>query len=197
LGFRTAVSKKLSIDFASYYNDYKDEQTMEPGAPFLVTTTPLHLVLPLTYGNLMYGETHGLEISGEWKVMRRWRLAPGYAFEEIHMHTQPQSLDTTSVAIAEGSSPRNSAQLRSIIDLPHGLAWSASADFVDRLAAFDIPSYTRVDTQLIWKWGERGTFSLVGQNLQRDHHFEIKDFTQSVAANQIKRSAYAMIRWSF
>jgi iron complex outermembrane receptor protein len=197
LGFRTAVSKKLSIDFASYYNDYTDQQTMEPGAPFLVTTTPLHLVLPLTYGNLMYGETHGLEISGEWKVMRRWRLAPGYAFEEIHMHTQPGSLDTTSVAIAEGSSPRNSAQLRSIIDLPHGLAWSASADFVDRLAAFDIPSYTRVDTQLTWKWGERGTFSLVGQNLQRDHHFEIQDFTQSVAANQIKRSAYAMIRWSF
>jgi iron complex outermembrane receptor protein len=197
LGFRTAVSKKLSIDFASYYNDYKDEQTMEPGAPFPVTTAPLHLVLPLTYGNLMSGETHGVEISGEWKVMRRWRLAPGYAFEEIHMRTQPGSLDTTSVGIAEGSSPRNSAQLRSIIDLPHGLAWSASADFVDRLAAFDIPSYTRVDTQLTWKWGERGTFSLVGQNLQRDDHFEIQDFTQSVAANQIKRSAYAMIRWSF
>jgi len=197
LGYRTTVSKKLSIDFAAYYNDYTHEQTIEPGAPFLESTpAPLHLVLPLTFGNLMHGEAHGLEISTKWQITNRWSISPGYAFEEIHMHTEPSSQDSTSAAIAEGSSPLYSAQLRSRVDLSHGLEWNASAYFVDGLAAENIPAYTRVDTQLTWKWGERGTFSVVGQNLQRAHHFEFQDFLHSIDANQAKRSAYAMIRWS-
>ncbi len=113
------------------------------------------------------------------------------------MHTEPASQDTTSAAIAEGSSPRHSAQLRSRVDLSHGLEWNTSIYFVDRLAALDIPSYTRVDTQLTWKWGERGTFSVVGQNLQKNSHFEFQDYLHSINANQAKRSAYAVIRWSF
>jgi iron complex outermembrane receptor protein len=198
IGYRTTVWKKLSIDFAAYYNDYTDQQTTEPGAPFLQSTpAPLHLILPLVYDNLMHGEAHGFEISMNWKPSHRWSVSPGYAFEEIHMHTAPTSQDTSSVAIAEGSSPRHSVQFRSQVDLSHGLEWSASAFFVGRLPAENIPAYTRVDTQLTWKWRERGTFSLVGQNLQQDHHFEFQDFLHSVNANQAKRSGYAMIRWSF
>lgn len=198
IGYRSAVSPRTSLDFAAYYNDYDDLQTTEPGAPFLESSpAPLHLIVPLTYGNLMYGEAHGLELATQWKVTGRWSLRPGYAFEEIHMHTRPSSQDTTSAAIAEGSSPRQSAQLRSSLKLSHGLEWSGSAYFVDRLRALGIPSYTRVDTQLTWKWGESGTFSVVGQNLLTDHHFEFQDYLHSIDANQAKRSAYGVIRWSF
>jgi iron complex outermembrane receptor protein len=198
LGYRTSISRKLSVDFAAYYNDYTHLQSTEPGAPFLTSTpAPLHLVLPLAYGNLLYGEAHGFEISTKWKPMNRWSISPGYAFEEIHMHTEPTSQDTTSAATAEGSSPRNSAQLRSHLDLPHGLTWNASVYFVSRLSAENIPAYARVDTQLAWNWSERGTFSVVGQNLQQDHHFEFQDLLHSINATQAKRSAYAMIRWSF
>jgi iron complex outermembrane recepter protein len=198
MGYRTTVWKKLSFDFAAYYNDYTDQQTTEPGAPFLqVTPAPLHLILPLVFGNLMRGEAHGFEISTNWKPAHRWSVSPGYAFEEIHMHIAPTSRDTTSVAIAEGSSPRHSAQLRSHVDLSHGLEWSASAFFVAQLSSENIPAYTRIDTQLSWKWRERGTFSLVGQNLQQDHHFEFQDSLHSINANQAKRSGYAVIRWSF
>lgn len=198
LGYRTTVSQKLSIDFAAYYNDYTHQQTAEPGTPFLVSSpAPLHLVIPLTYENLMYGEAHGLEISTKWKVSNRWSVSPAYTFEEIHMHTEPTSQDTTSVPIAEGSSPRHSAQLRSRVDLSHGLEWNSSVYFVDRLPYENIPAYARVDSNLTWKWGERGTFSLVGQNLQQGHHFEFQDFHNSIDATQAKRSAYAMFRWSF
>ncbi len=198
LGYRTSVSKKLSIDFAAYYNEYTDLQTTEPGTPFLESTpAPLHLVVPMVYENMMYGEAHGLEISTKWQLTNRWSISPAYAFEEIHLNTEPASQDAISVPNAEGSSPRHSAQLRSRLELSHGLDWTASAYFVDRLPAENIPAYTRVDTQLTWKWGERGTISLVGQNLQQDHHFEIHDFHNSIDANQVKRSAYAMIRWRF
>jgi iron complex outermembrane receptor protein len=198
LGYRTTFSRKFSIDFASYFNNYKSQQTLEPGAPILeVTPSPMHLVLPLIYENLLDGEAHGFEISTNWKIANRWNASAGYAFEEIHMHTEPTSQDTTSVAIAEGSSPRHSAQLRSRVDLSHGLEWNASAYFVGRFPAENIPSYTRIDTQLNWKLGERGSISLVGQNLLRDHHFEFQDFLHSIDANQAKRSAYAMARWRF
>jgi len=197
-GYRTSVTQKLSIDFAAYYNDYTHLQTTEPGAPFLESSpAPLHLVIPLTYENLLYGEAHGLEISTKWKVTSRWNLSPSYAFEEIHVHTDPSSQDTTSAPTAQGSSPRHSAQLRSRVNFSHGMEWSAAAYFVDRLAYENVPAYTRVDTQLAWKWGERGTFSVVGQNLQQDHHFEFQDFLHSVDANQAKRSAYAMFRWRY
>ncbi len=197
MGYRTTISRRLSIDFAAYYNDYKSQQTTEPGMPFLDSAPSPHLIVPMIFGNLMFGEAHGFEISTKWKITDRWSLIPSYAFEEIHMHTEPSSQDTTSAATAEGSSPRHSAQLRSRVTLSHGLEWNASAYFVDRIPSENIPSYTRLDTQIAWNWNEEGTFSIVGQNLQQDRHFEFQDYLHSIDANQAKRSVYAMIRWRF
>ena len=198
MGYRTSLSNKLSIDFAAFYNNYTDLQTTEPGAPFLESSpAPLHLVFPLTFENLMHGETHGFEISSNWKITNRWSLSPGYAFEKIHMHLAPSSQDTTSVLVAEGSSPDHSAQLRSHVDLSHGLEWNTSAYFVNNLSSGNIPAYTRLDTNLDWKWSEKGSFSLVGQNLLQDHHLEFQDSTQSVISTQAKRSVYAKISWRF
>jgi iron complex outermembrane receptor protein len=197
-GYRASLARNLSFDLAAYYNKYTHLQTDEPGAPYLTSTpAPLHLVLPLTFDNLLYGEAHGLEISTSWKVTGRLTISPGYAFEEIHMHTEPSSQDTSSAPNAEGSSPRHSARIRSRIDLSHGLEWSASVYFVDRLPAEDIPAYTRVDTQWTWKWSERGSVTLVGQNLQQDHHFEFQDVLHSIDANQAKRGVYGVLRWSY
>ncbi len=123
-GYRTTFSDKVSVDLDAYYNAYRNQQTLEPGAPFLESApAPLHLVGPETFQNLMHGEAHGLEISTNWKLLSWWSLGPGYAFERIHMHVDPSSQDTTSLATAEGSSPRHSAQIRSRVNLPHGLNW--------------------------------------------------------------------------
>jgi iron complex outermembrane receptor protein len=154
-------------------------------------------VLPLTYENLMHGEAHGFEIATNWKATTRWTLSPGYAFEQIHMHLDPRSQDTGSVLNAEGSSPVDSAQLGSHLDLMHGIAWDASAYFVDRLRNGEIPAYTRVDTGLTWSWTEHLSSSVAGQNLVRDRHLEFVDDTGSVASTLIKRSAYAKLTWKF
>jgi iron complex outermembrane recepter protein len=197
-GYRTVLSDKVSVDVAAYYNVYRNQQSVEPCTPFLESTpAPMHLVIPETFENKMRGETHGLEISTNWKVLPRWSLSPGYALGLIHMSLVPGSQDTASVANAEGSSPRHSAQLRSRVTLPRGWSWDAAAYFAGPLAKGNVPAYTRLDTQLSWKWSERGTFSLVGQNLLRDHQFEFQDFTQSIIANQVKRSVYAQMSWRF
>ncbi len=203
-GYRTTIAKRLSIDIAAYYNDYDDLQTTEPGTPFFeATPLPPHLVLPELKENLMYGETHGIEITANWKVTDRWSLSPGYALEQIHLHTEPSSSDTTTGPFFEGGTPRSSAQLRSHFDLHQGIAWDASAYFVDRLTNQGtsnnqvIPAYTRLDTGLTWKPLEKFSISVFGQNLLENYHAEFEDKFGSMQSSQIPRSGYAKVTWRF
>jgi iron complex outermembrane receptor protein len=197
-GYRTTVRKQLSLDFTAYYNNYTDQNTAEPSTPFLENIPPPpHLIIPITYENLMHGETYGVEIAASWQATRRWTLSPGYAFEEIHMHLAATSQDATSAAGAEGSSPDHSAQLRSHLDLSHGLSWDTSAYFVGRLTDPSEASYTRLDTELSWHLNESGTVSFVGQNLVRDLHEEFVDSTGTARSTLVKRSAYVKLSWRF
>src|SRR5580704_4781080 len=197
-GWRTSVRDDLSIELTAYYGAYNSQETTEPAAPVFETTpAPPHLVLPVTYANLMHGEAHGFEMALNWNATARWTLSPGYGFEQIHMHLDPTSQDTTSVLDAEGGSPVNSAQLRSHFDLAHRVGWDASAYFVDRLRSGEIPSYTWFDTGLTWRWTEGLAMSLVGQNLVKDRHLEFVDDSGSIQSTLIKRSAYAKFTWQF
>jgi hypothetical protein len=83
------------------------------------------------------------------------------------------------------------------VDLSHGFSWDVSAYFVSALPAQAVPSHTRVDTQLRWKFAERAEFSVDGQNLLRDHHLESQDALTLVNSSLIKRSAYAKLTWRF
>jgi iron complex outermembrane recepter protein len=198
LGYRVELSTCLSMDLATYYSHYDHQQTTEPAAPFSeATPSPPHVVVPVTFQNLMHGEAHGLEMAVNWKATDRWTLSPGYAFERIHMHLDPASQDTGSVLDAEGTAPVHSAQLRSHLDLVHGIAWDASAYFVDRLRSGASPAYTRLDTGLTWRFTEGLAMSVVGQNLVKDRHLEFLDDSGIVRATLVKRSAYAKFTWQF
>lgn len=198
LGYRTAVGRRLSLDVATYNNKYSNLATTESGTPILeASPSPLHLLVPLTRSDLMFGETRGLELSIQWKALDRWTLSPGLALEEIHMHTQPSSQDTASPAISSGSGPRQSAQVRSHVALPRNFSWDVSAYFVGRLRGLGVPSYTRVDSGLTWQASEHLWFSVVGQNLVQNEHLEFFDTTLSSVASLMKRSAYAKLAWVF
>ncbi len=204
LGYRTAVSNRLSIDLAAYFNNYDNLQTTEPGAPFAESTpAPAHVVFPLTYENLMYGETHGFEITANWKVTDRWTLAPVYTFEALHMHTDPSSADTITGPFVEGAVPDHTAQIRTHLDLRKSLSLDASAYEVTQLdhqgpsSNVTIPAYTRLDVGLTWKLWEQTAFTLVGQNLLKDHHLEFEDVNGALQSSQIRRSAYGKVTWRF
>jgi iron complex outermembrane recepter protein len=191
-GYRTQATSRLSLDIASYYNDYDNQESTELGTPFFENSpAPPHLVLPFTYENLLYGESHGMEMFADWQPTHRWTLSPGYTLERIHMHLSPGSTDTTSIASRQGSSPEQSAQLRSHFSVWRGLSWDASAYFVDRLKDPIEPAYTRVDTQLAWHFGEATSIAVVGQNLAQDHHQEFSDYTLSAQTTEVKRGVYA------
>jgi iron complex outermembrane receptor protein len=198
VGFRAQPIERLSFDIASFVNNYSGLESSEALPSFLESESGLHvLVHPLTFGNKLHGTTEGVELSAKWKVTNRWTLSPGYSFLEMHLHTGSTSLDTTSVADAQGSNPGHQAQLRSHLEMTHGVAWDLSSYFVGALPAQFIPSYTRLDSQLTWKLAERLQLNLVGQNLLRDHHPEFNNQFQSVNTSQVKRSAYAKLTWQF
>ena len=197
-GYRTQASRSLSVDVAAYFNSYAHVESVEPLTPFLETSPgPPHFVFPSLYQNLMRGNTRGLEFSVEWKASARWTLAPAYSFEVVDLSLDPRSRDTQSVAGTEGSTPRQWARLNSNLKLFRGLSWDGSANFVGRLESQNVPSYVRADTQLAWSAGESLSFSLVGQNLLRDHHLEFAGPLSTALSSYAKRSAYAKVSWTF
>jgi len=197
-GYRSTITKSISADLAAYYDHYSRLNTTEPGTPFFETEpTPAHIVIPTSYENLMHGETYGIEAFGTWKIKDRLTLSPGYAFEQIHMHLDPGSQDTSSIGQVEGSSPVNSAQLRSHLALPHRVGWDTSAYFVGRIKDPAVPSYTRLDTGITWQAGEKLSFSAFGQNLLKDERLEYVDTLGSTASTLVKRGAYAKVKWEF
>jgi iron complex outermembrane receptor protein len=197
-GYRTEITKQISLDVTAFYNEYDNLVSVEPGAPVLeANPAPLHVVVPNVLGNLLYGETHGVELSVNWKVAKRWTLSPGYSFLAMHLHKDATSQDSTTIAGTEGGFPSQQAQLRSHLDLGEHWQWNASAYFVGRLTAPGVPSYTRLDTNVIWQLRKRVSISLIGQNLLRDHHLEYIGPDQTEQSSLIKRSAYAKIAWQF
>jgi iron complex outermembrane receptor protein len=198
VGYRTRISEQLSLDLTGFYDAYTNIISSEMGTPFVeAIPAPVHLVSPIFPGNLIHGEGYGAEIAANWRPLSRWTLSPGFSYLQLHLHDAPTSTDTTTVGLEEGSSPRAQAQLRSHVELSKRWAWDASVYFVGRLSAQQIPSYTRLDTGLTWQARERLSFSLVGQNLLKDHHLEFDSPSEIVLSSLVKRSAYAKIVWRF
>jgi len=200
VGYRTNVSNNLSIDATAFFNRYDHMLSVEPDAAYLeASPAPPHIVIPSHFGNLLYAETHGTEIFANWKPVSRWTLSPGYSYLSIHAHTHTGSLDTTTAHGAEGEagSPNHQAELRSTVRPGHGLEFNASAYFVGRLPAQHVPSYTRLDTNLMWQRGEWFSIGVVGQNLLEDHHLEDNDPFSTQLSSLVKRSAYIKVSWQF
>lgn len=197
-GYRNALTSKFSVDSTVFYNRYRDVDSVEPGATSIETNpAPAHLLVPSYLGNGLQGETHGLELFANWKAASFLTLSPGYTFFSMHLHPFAGSQDFTDASGDEGGTPDHQAQLRSKVRLPWNVQWNASAYFVNRLPAQSIPSYTRLDTSLIWQAGERVSLSVVGQNLLKDLHPEYAGPSATVQTDLMRRSAYAKIAWSF
>ena len=196
-GYRTTLSSRFSLDSTLFYNHYRDLTSVEPGAMRVeIDPAPIHLLIPESFGNSIFGETHGIEAFAQWKVTNFWTINPGYAFFSIHLHEFAKIQDETLPGI-EGGAPDHQAQLRSSLSLPWNLKWNASAYFVNRLPAAQIPSYTRLDTGLTWRAGEKVSLSIVGQNLLKDLHPEFSGPYSTVQPGLMQRSAYAKIAWTF
>lgn len=196
-GWRKLVTASLSVNVAAYLNHYDHLHTFERLPPVLVNDPQPHWVQLTTNENNMHGEAHGVEVWAAWKPARWWTLNPAYSFERIDMSVNAASNDTVSAEDQEGSNPAHQAQLRSVIDFPHGFCWSLNGFFVSRLWEQPVPSYTRLDTILSRSIGDGLQLRLVGQNLLRDRHLEFNAPQGYANSTQMKRSGYVQLTWWF
>lgn len=197
LGYRVQLMDRLSLDIAAFYNDYDDLRTEEPGEPFPETSpSPPHLVIPYTAGNKMKGETYGIELAADWRVLDWWRLQAAYTYLQMQLHLDGDSRDMRSVS-AEGESPHNQVSLRSSMDLTRDLDFDLWLRYVDNLPSQDVGSYITLDARLGWKLYKDIELSVVGQNLLDSHRLEFEPEILDTYPTEVERSVYGKITWRF
>ncbi len=188
LGWRRQFGDRLNVEATAFRYDYDDYISLEPlpGFPFSTTSE---------FRNLMGIRSQGYELSGVWQAGPDWRLRASYARLSIDARPRTGSADAYSPALIEGSGPRHQFQLHSNSRLRHDLDFDAMLYRVGRIAAGDIPAYTRLDLRLAWKPRRDVELSLVGRNLLDQRHFEF--LGQDSVASEVPRSFLAELRWHF
>jgi iron complex outermembrane receptor protein len=201
LGYRTVLSKRLTLDLTGFFGDHHRLDTIEPGTPyFTLNPAPPHLVIPSLWANLGRAEIYGIEFSARWDVTKWWRISPGYSYLNMDLFEDPRSQDA-GFPTTSGDDPKHQGRLRSNIRLPHNVEWDTSAYYVGFLRGSSttpgtVPAYTRLDTRIGWRIGERIEAEFTGQNLLSPRHVEFRDGLQ-VSPMESARAVVAKLTWRF
>ena len=186
LGYRVRPIDQLSFSLATFYNDYDNLRSLEPGPPF-------------TIGNGLEGETYGEELAGSYQVTKWWRWQAGYTYLKKHIRLKPGRMDFNQ-ARGEGSDPENQFSVRSSMDLPGDVKLDAALRYVDMLHNIangvrgTVPNYVELDVRLSWMPFEDLELSFIGQNLLDRQHPE---FGSPTSRHEIQRGLFGKVTWRF
>jgi iron complex outermembrane receptor protein len=196
-GYRVQVSSSFSADIATFYNNYSNLRTAEPGTPFVEgSPAPTDLVIPFVASNKMSGGTYGVEPYFDWKALPKWKLFGSYSFLEMKIHKNSDSLDPTP-DLPNGSNPEQQFYFRSALDLPWNLEQNLIVRHVDGLPSLNISGYSSLDGGIHWKARPNLELSFDGENLLNHRHIEfIPDFINT-QPTVVGLSFHGGITWSF
>jgi iron complex outermembrane receptor protein len=117
------------------------------------------------------------------------------------MDLEAAGLDLNRGVWLEDATPRQTAGLRSFLDLPGGFQIDAQLRYVSEIERLPdvpsgegIPAYTELDLRIAWRGWREMELSLVGQNLLHDHHLE---FGTPATRGEIERAVYGKFAWGF
>ncbi|PYU76269.1 MAG: hypothetical protein DMG49_01595 [Acidobacteria bacterium] len=197
LGYRVQATSNLSLDIATFYNNYSNLRTAEPGTPFPEgSPAPTDIVIPFVAGNKMSGGTYGVELFADWKVVPKWRLVGSYSYLQMDIHKNANSQDPTPDN-PNGSSPRHQWYLRSSVDLPKHFEQDTTLRFVDRLPSLNLPNYYSLDAHLGWRPVTKLELSVGGQNVLNNWHLEFMPDFVNTSPTVVKRSIFGSITVKF
>lgn len=197
LGYRVQATSNVSFDLATFYNNYSNLRSAEPGMPFVEgSPAPTDLVVPLVAENRMSGGTYGVELFADWKVLPKWRVTGSYSYLQMDIHKNSDSQDPTA-DIPNGSSPRHQWYVRSSADLPKHFDLDTTLRFVDHLPSLNLPSYYSLDAHLGWRPARNLELSIGGQNLLDDQHLEFLPDFVNTSPTVVKRSIFGSITVTF
>jgi iron complex outermembrane receptor protein len=192
-GYRSLLTSNVSVDIAAFYNQYDHLASIEPaGSSFIESDqgTPV-IIYPYVNGNGIKGTTAGFEIAADWKPKSWWRLQSSYSYLDMDLHRIPGSMDTTTVASDEGSSPHHQARVQSSFDLSRNVDFSLTFRYVGALPFYLVTGYETGDARVSWRPVTHIEFAVVGQNLLQPRHFEFGGDPGPLVG--IKRNVFASL----
>lgn len=180
LGYRGQPLPQLSYSMTAFHHDYDHLRTQEvdAGGTFV------------TFGNLMEGKAHGIEMWGNYQVRPTWRLSAGLLALHERLQLKAESNDLAGPAIV-GKNPAHTAQLRSTFNLSDDKEIDVALRKVARLGDPDVPGYTAIDARFGWRLQRDLELSVFGQNLNGEHG----EYGPIAARTQLGRTAGAKLVW--
>ncbi len=184
IGYRSQPASVVSLSISGYYNVYDDLRTIEPASSTVF--------LPLHWGNLMAGDTYGLEAWADWQVLPGWRLSPGLRTLHKDLHFKSGASALLGVAQA-GDDPTFQASLKSSMDFPHHMTFDAAVRYVGALPSPALPAYYEMTARFGWRVAKSLELSLSGFNLLHSRHLEFP----APDGEAIGRSVIVEARWTW
>jgi iron complex outermembrane receptor protein len=185
LGYRIEATKRLSVDVATYFNQYtrlitqEDIGTTIPGPPGQIGV--------ILWSNTYDAQTHGGEASVTVVPVDAWRLIASYAV--IKTRAYGRLVDTDAIS----GSPTQQVGLRSAYDFSKRASLDGQLRYVSEVAG--ARAYVTGDIRVSYRPQGSVELSLVGQNLFQQRHVELGG-PQALTA-EIPRSVHARLTWHF
>jgi len=189
IGYRLQPRENISFDLALFYNDYDNLQSFQD-------IDPANPLTDLRYSNNLSAHNYGLELAVDWRPLEWWRLLSNYSFIQVSSFEEDQAL------VGNGGSPKHQMSLRSLMDLGHNVSLDLWAYYVGDLKrpsmTVDIPvsAYISMNARLAWRPQNNLELSLVGQNLQDNHHPEYVGDLYFIQT-EMERAVYGQVRVDF
>ena len=216
VGYREQFGNSFRIDVTAFYNQYEDIIAYVDinNCPNGSSTSPFYSIqnlcsntdlnvgffeIPTTLINGLDVKTYGLEVIADWQAKDWWKLQFTYSW--LQTEALPNQANISFLkgneTIVEELSARHTANIRSTMNLPNQWYFDFWVRYMDELKDARIGANTSVDIRLAKKYGDNLEFSLVGQNLFRNHHREFYEPLSGMAPTETQESWYAQIRWQF
>lgn len=205
IGYRVQPFESLTLDFALFYNDYKNlrwgvanEVICQPASLPIADPgcfafgPPDYAELPITWINQANQDTKGIELAATYNATEWWRLYGAYSFLKISGDgpgSQPFSKGEDS--------PEHQFSLRSNMNIGNTLNLDIWARYVDELQIQEVDSYVGLDIRLAWQALPSLELSLTGRNLLESSHLEFQEEFGSNVAVEIDRDFIAELTWQF
>ena len=193
LGYRVQPHRRLSLDWALFYNHYDRLRSFEPGP---TTFNGSYLDAPYFFENKLHGHTYGGELAANLQLMDWWQCRLAYSYLKMDLDRDADSQDTTSES-DEFASPQHQVSFRSLMDLPWNFQFDTTIRYVDSLASSGIPSYVGLDLRVGWRPRPNLDISIVAQNLLDRQHAEFGPPIIRSAPAEIERAVYGKVTIHF
>jgi len=188
VGTRVQPTSTVSFSASAYYNVYDDLRSIEferiNALPFLID-----------WGNMLEGDTYGVELWGDYRIMPWWRLSAGFNVLHEALHFKAGASSVNKLADA-GDDPHHQASLRSSMNLSDAVTWDLDLRQIGALPNPAIPSYFEANTRVAWRLSDSLELSLSGLNLLHAHHLEYEQ-AGGTFGTEVDRTVYAGMTWRF